>query len=138
MTRIDGLGGPRPPARSTTGRAPEGGRFVLPDSAEPEAAGVAGAATVGALDGMLALQEMQGDSVGDRLARRRGHSILKILTRLQMAQLGGPAGADTLQTLAELAEGIPQADDPELAAVLEAVTLRARVELARAVAESGS
>ncbi len=137
MTIINGLGGPQPPARSTTGRTAAGGNFVLPDSAEPEAAGVAGAANIGALDGMLALQEMQGDSVGDRLARRRGHSILKMLTRLQMAQLGGAADEDTLQTLAELAEGIPPADDPQLAAVLQAVTLRARVELARAAAVRG-
>ncbi len=136
MTRINGLGGPTSPTRTGSGRPAAGSSFVVPDSTEAgaaaESSAMTGVSTVASLDAMLALQEVQGDTVIDRQARRHGHSMLRLLTKLQVAQLDGTVDIDSLQGLADLADSMPQAADPTLAAVLRSVALRARVELARA------
>jgi hypothetical protein len=94
-------------------------------SATPPASGVL------ALDGMLALQEAGAEIVQDREARRHGQALLKGLAALQHALLAGENQAAALQTLAALAANCPQAAHPGLAGVVQALALRAQVELAR-------
>jgi Class II flagellar assembly regulator len=137
MTSFDGLGGlgglgaARPIGR---GRAVQsrGSGFALPESsaAPADSAAVAGAAPASLLGAMLAVQEAEGDRVRNRAARRHGEAMLAELAALQRGLLGGRAEA-ALHRLAGLAEGLPEAADPGLAAALQAVALRARVELAR-------
>ncbi len=80
-------------------------------------------------EGLVALQA--GDAaVRDREARRRGGAALQALAALQRALLAGEADPEALRALAASCEG-PEASDPALAATLRAVSLRARVELAR-------
>lgn len=81
--------------------------------------------------GMLALQEIAADPVQDRSARRHGRALLAALARLQRHLLGGSDQAAALRDLTDLARTVPAATDPALAATLQAITLRARVELAR-------
>ena len=95
----------------------------------------AGVAAPVALAGLLAVQEAEGNAARDREARRRGAMMLDELTRLQRALLGGQIDPDNLRALAALAAGPDGAGDgaadPMLAAAVRAVSVRARVELAR-------
>ena len=80
---------------------------------------------------MLALQEASGETVEDREARRHGHDMLAALAELQRALLGGGGDGAALQRLADLAASVRHATDPRLAAMVSAIVLRVRVELAR-------
>jgi hypothetical protein len=73
----------------------------------------------------------------DRRAQRRGQDLLAALAALQRALLAGGDPADVLGRLASLATDLPSASDPRLAKVLRAISLRARVELARHRSVSG-
>jgi protein-disulfide isomerase-like protein with CxxC motif len=80
---------------------------------------------------MLTLQELGGETVADREARRHGQDMLAALAALQRALLGGSDDVATLQRLAELAVAVPLATDRRLAAMVSAIVVRVRVELAR-------
>jgi len=79
------------------------------------------------------LQEGPGASLRDRAARDHARQMLAALRDLQRAQLGAQAdaGLAALDNLARLAGTIPIADDPQLGAIVNAVAVRAAVELAR-------
>jgi hypothetical protein len=91
----------------------------------------AGATAPGALLGLLAVQEAEGDAVRDRDARKRGRQMLDELARLQRALLSGRLDPSSLHALAALAGDPADAADPAISAVVRAVAVRARVELAR-------
>ncbi len=116
-------------ARAT---ASSGGFCVAETTAHAPTATTAPAAPIG-VDTLLTLQEMRGDGVRDRAARRHGEAMLRLLAALQRARLSGPtAMAGVLSELGELLEGGPDAADPALRQLLGAIELRVRVELARA------
>src|SRR5206468_276113 len=100
-------------------------------------AGAAGSAASAAplraasLAGMLTLQERTGETVEDRQARRRGQDLLRALSGMQCAMLEVGHDQESLQTLAGLIADLPCATDPGLRRILQAIALRARVELAR-------
>jgi len=87
-------------------------------------------ASVG-LASVLTLQELGGETVQDREAKRHGQDMLAMLAALQRGLLGGADSGDTLQRLAELAAAVPRATDRRLAAMMSAIIVRVRVELAR-------
>jgi hypothetical protein len=133
MTAIEGVGRPtatRPAARASGSTTAE---FSVP----PETPGAsqptpaAAPAPASSLASMLTLQEMGDASVADREARRQGQTMLAVLAELQRALLVGADPAATLAQLADLTAAAPRAVDPQLAAVLSAIRLRVRVELAR-------
>ena len=124
---IRGVGAP-PPAAGGPRRLPEAGGFRLPRADPAATPGVAGASAIGT-PSMLALQEMPDPHLADREARRRGQDILAALAALQRALLG--AGPLDPETLARLAQDVPQASDPALRAAVAALVLRARIEGAR-------
>ena len=98
------------------------------------ATGAATGASTGAvmgLESMLALQSINEAIDRDRAARERGTAMIAALTDLQRAMLTEEDPALALRSLSALAVDGPLADDPELAAVLRAVVLRSRVEVAR-------
>jgi len=138
MTRIDGPG-PATPASVTARGARRPGTFVVsgPDMAAEaaEAAPSAVSASAG-LSGLLALQsgdlvDAGADTIHDRTVRRRARDILDALAALQRAMLtDGPITAP-LERLAILAQDGADAADPTLRATMDAIMLRARVELAR-------
>jgi hypothetical protein len=105
--------------------------FRVPDRAAASVRTPAGAAAPAALAGLLAVQEAEGNAARDRDARRRGAMMLDELARLQRALLGGQIDPDGLRSLAALAAGADGAADPVLAAAVRAISVRARVELAR-------
>jgi hypothetical protein len=84
------------------------------------------------LAGLLALQAEDCDESRDRAARRRGQDLLASLAALQRALLS-EAGVpvDQLRQLEQMVADAPLASDPHLREILDAITLRVRVELAR-------
>ena len=130
MTGIDGVGGPTPPR--VTSRPTVRPGFSVPD--QPAGAGQASSAAAThatSLSSMLSLQEFGSETVEDREARRRGHDMLAALAELQRALLSNGGDEQTLERLAELADAVPRATDPGLAATISAIVLRVRLELAR-------
>ncbi len=135
MAMIEGLGVIAKPSRKSVRAAPAGAGFRVPD--EPQAAGVSTtyAAAELSLGGLLALQEGEpgpghATAVQDRAARRHGRDLLAALAALQRGLLGGALGTGDVRRLADLAEDIPPAADPRLRHVMQAIALRAKVELA--------
>lgn len=101
---------------------------------QPSAVTAAATAAVGAAGpvalGLLALQEGDAAAARDQAARRRAESILQELQGLQHDLLQGEAGMKRLERLAACETGELGAD-PLLRDAVQAVVLRARVELAR-------
>ncbi|MHB0696194.1 flagellar assembly protein FliX, partial [Roseomonas mucosa] len=113
--------------RRATGR---GGGFRLAEGGEAQAAAAEGALPVLAA-GLLAIQEGgEQDGERDRRAARRGTAMLEELAGFQADLLRGRADPDRLRRLAGLSEG-EMPPDPHLAEALAAISLRAKVELAR-------
>ncbi len=133
MTMIDGVGpltpgrpGVRAGARGATGFLP----LAAPDQDVGSPVGVVAPAPV-ALDSLLALQQVDEPAERDRAARRHGQALLGALGRLQRALLDDGDQAAVLGQIRRLAEAIPAAADAGLAATVDMVVLRARIELAR-------
>ena len=130
MTGIEGIGGPIAPRAAT--RARMRSQFSVPF--EPDGPGnarpvVATQATP--LMSMLSLQEFAGETIEDREAHRHGRDMLGALADLQRALLGAAGDMAALQRLADLVAAVPFATDRRLAALVSAIVLRVRVELAR-------
>ncbi len=114
------------PAASTGG-------FSVTAGAAPAAAAAPAPAAPVAVDTLLALQEMPGEGVRDRAARRHGEAMLRLLAALQRARLGEPGPmAAVLAELGGSVHGGPEATDPGLRQLVSAIALRAKIELARA------
>jgi len=128
--RATGVSGPPPLDRD--GTRPAAGRFAVDDGAmkPTQQARVSTVAGIG-LESMLALQAVDEAIERDRSARRRGTAMLAALSKLQRAMLAEEDPSPVLRALNELATDGPAADDPELGAILRAVVLRTRVEIAR-------
>lgn len=132
MAIISGLGPASPAGRTPArpGRLAPG--FNMPPTARSRAAEAAAEPPAVMLAGLLALQAEDCDEAQDREARRRGHDMLAELAALQRALLTeGGVPIDQLRKLEGLAADTPPVSDPRLRAVMEAITLRVRVELAR-------
>ena len=102
--------------------------FALPEAERAPESAAAGAVT-GSL-GLIGLQQGFSDAERDDAARRRGNAVLEELESLQLALLTGRVDPGRLARLAQLAEGESGAD-PALRDILAAISLRARIELAR-------
>ena len=131
MTGIEAVGGSRFARSGGRTAARTSTAFAVPEGGAAASNGVAGAAPTAALASMLALQEMGGEAPEDREARRHGHDLLDALAALQRAVLTGGDDAAALERLADLAATVPQAADTRLAAMVSAIAVRAKVELAR-------
>ena len=129
---IEGVGPPTTPRLGSQVAARATGSFTLPSAAgaatqtkEPLAAEPASLASV------LTLQELGAETVEDREARRHGQDMLALLAALQRGLLSGVDNVVALRQLMDLAGAVPRAGDPRLAAMISAIVVRVRVELAR-------
>ena len=122
MLTVGPVGAPATKAAGT-GRTRSGSGFEIPAHTS-RASAASAAAALGAFLG-------EDGDVRDRQARRHGKALLAALTELQLALLGNAAQPDTLQRLSELSEACPDAATPALQSVLHAISLRAKIELAR-------
>ena len=114
------------------GPRPGDGRFSVGDQAEPlvRNAPVSMAPSLG-LESLLALQSVNEAIERDRATRRRGMAMVAALSDLQRAMLAREDPSLALRSLSELAAGDLSAGDAELGAILRAIVLRSRVEVAR-------
>lgn len=85
--------------------------------------------------GLLGLQQGWSPAERDAAAERRGQGLLRELQGLQLALLSGAPDPASLARVALLSEGEAGAD-PALREIIAAISLRARVELARHAASS--
>lgn len=111
------------------------GRFHIEDDAALHASAPASASAVASigLQTLLALQEADADAVQDRAAQRHAGSMLAELSAVQRSLLqNDPAGASTaVARLSNLTRGGAVALDPRLSAIMQAIAMRAAVEVAR-------
>ena len=94
--------------------------------------GIAPTPPLAALSGVLAVQEVEDPTAKRRRAIRHGQGLLVELRARQRALVVGQVPEGILRRLARLVDGLrPSAADARLDAVLDAIELRAAVELAK-------
>lgn len=134
MVKITGYGPIATPGRTSRAGAAQG-RFRLPSeqaagaASETREAAAAEGVTIAA--SLIALQETMLAAERDREARARAEAMIEELVHLQRAMLGGRLAPERLAELAALADRPGLAADGRLAEIVAAVSLRAKVELAR-------
>ncbi len=126
--QIKGVGSPAG-AAPAAGRPSGASTFSVPAGAASVKAQAAVSAT--GLDTLIGLQEWEGAPARDRRARKHGRAMLDALARLQLGLLANEADGPALAGLAALLDQCPDAADQGLRDALAAVSLRARIELAR-------
>jgi hypothetical protein len=133
MTVIDRVGSLPPSSPGARVGSGVTAGFLPPDEPGPDAARSAAATSAApvALDMLLALQQMDEPTVRDRAARRHGLALLAVLGRLQRLLLEDGDQIAALEEIRTLADAMPEAADPDLAAALDHTVLRARIELVR-------
>lgn len=96
--------------------------------------------TLAPLAGMLAVQTLAVAGEGRRRAIRRGAALLETLDELQAALLDDGASAERIvaRLALQLAKREPEQSDPELAAILDAIELRAHIEMAKIERDAGT
>ena len=127
MAGIEGVGSARPAAGRVAGGIRGRSGFAVPDS-ESRVGWIAAPSSLG---GLLGLQETGDDRDGDGPARQQADTLLTELAALQRTLLGGGDPTAVLVRLDGMLGAMPLGGSPLLMAVLGAVRMRARVELAR-------
>ena len=108
-----------------------GPRFSLAEEIPAGPAGARAAAPLATLDAILALQAEEDPRQRRRRAARSGGEMLDALDALKAALLAGRVAPHTLAGIAGRLSALAATGDPELDAILAAIDLRARVELAK-------
>lgn len=124
-----------PRRASGAGAASHGAAFagmVEADHSASQGREAAGVRAASAIDSLLSAQEVPDSTVGQRRAVERGRDLLDQLDTLRVALIAGAIPKQRLEQLvASLAAKHTSMADPGLAAVLDEIELRARVELAK-------
>lgn len=121
--------GPSLPYRAqalATARADGGGFRLSGDATRPRAVGVAGGA------GLTQLASDADPDARRRKGVRKGRAMLDLLDGLKASLLAQQNPDKALAGLAEELGGLEQPDDARLADILDAVRVRAEVEIAKA------
>ncbi len=132
MSVISGLGAASPTGRTSARSEQPAAGFAVSVPVRPRATEAPAEPPAVMLAGLLALQAEDTDETHDRAAKRRGQDLLAELAALQRALLSeGGVPVDQLRNLERLVADAPPATNPHLREILDAITLRVRVELAR-------
>jgi hypothetical protein len=139
MSRVNGVGGASAIAggRATKAAGGPGGFSVAADSPAAEGVGRAQAVQPMGLIGMLALQEAETETTGNKNGRRHGFAVLDALQELQHGLLSPAGDGQEIARLFALARESSSVADPVLGQVLSAIRLRAKIELLRRGVEPG-
>lgn len=96
------------------------------------ASSLSGGSPIGAVNAMLALQEVPDALDPNGRAKRRGEQLLNLLEQVRIGILSGSLSMAQLTELAQLVRARrDRVDDPRLAEILDEIELRAEVELAK-------
>jgi len=133
MSTIDGIGQAQSARAAARRKAARDGvaSFRTAEADAPVGSAASASVAPASLASMLALQELGGETGEDRQARRHGHLLLGVLSELQRELLGGSGDRAALERLTTLLAAVPRATDRRLGAMVSAIVVRARVELAR-------
>lgn len=94
--------------------------------------GAAGLRSIGAVDGLLSIQEVPDSSDRTKRAFKRGEEMLDMLDEIKLGLLVGVIPMPKLRQLLVTVENRrDEVSDPELGKILDEIELRARVELAK-------
>lgn len=106
---------------------------ALHGAGESGQAGVGGAVQAGAINPLIALQELEDAASSPQgKARARAEALLDRLDEIRLGLLQGSLPASKLDALARMVQTQrAQVSDPRLAAILDEIDLRAQVELAK-------
>ncbi len=120
------------PKRSVKKTEQATGDFASTLAGDGDVASVGGGKPMGAVDTLLALQEIPDSLAGRAQARRRADDLLDRLDEIRIGLLTGQLPRSQLEALARLlAARKGKAGDPRLAQLLDEIELRAAVELAK-------
>ena len=120
--------------RRTGSAAPAGGQsFAAEEMGEAKAAvALTGTGPLSAVDTILALQGVEDSTTSRKRGVSHGEQLLTLLDEVQEGLLAGGIPRATLNRLAlAISKRRESFADPELQDVLDAIDLRARVELAK-------
>ncbi len=107
--------------------------FELPSAGGAQGpAPVTGAGPLAAIDALLAVQESDDATSRRSAGLRHGTSVLDLLDQVRLALLTGGLPRTALERLAKMVESRKDtANDPNLAAILDEIDLRAKIEIAK-------
>lgn len=120
-------------ARRAKARNGDRTSFRVPDKSAPTSTpAIQGGQTVAPLAALLAVQEVDQVQNDRRRAVQQGREILDLLDELKLALLSGTQSPDKVGRLKEMVNevSVPPGDE-KLSGILDAILLRAKVELAK-------
>jgi Class II flagellar assembly regulator len=133
------------PLRTTPARRKEQagrggtGDFAAELSSASAAGAAAGASPADTVQALLSIQEVPDSTEPGKRAARRGEDLLDQLQDLQQSLLAGALPQGRIVQLAEAVRARREnVADPRLAAILDEIELRCRVELAKLAAAAGA
>ncbi|MCB9979373.1 MAG: flagellar assembly protein FliX [Rhodospirillales bacterium] len=137
--KIEGPSGPKSstPTRRTGKASGSGGSFDALIGGADEASGAAPAQSSSAIarvDALLTIQAAEDPAQGAarKRMRKRSESVLKALDSIRLSMLGGNLTVGHMIDVADLvAAHREKIGDPQLAAIMDEIDLRAQVELAK-------
>lgn len=132
IDRVSSLGTARVRRGKRAGANRHGFAQALEVGEAGSASTLSGSAPLSAVEALIALQEVSGESGGQGAARRRGEEMLDRLDEMRLGLLSGRLPAAAVERLADLvAAKRAEVVDPRLAEVLDEIEVRAAVELAK-------
>ncbi|HEY1709025.1 MAG TPA: flagellar assembly protein FliX [Rhizomicrobium sp.] len=106
--------------------------FKVATTETPHAQVIGGVATIGAVENILMLQELDDSTSGPSKGVARGQQLLDLLDAVRDGLLAGGIPRSTLNRLASAVTRRHESfADPKLQGVLDEIELRAHVELAK-------
>lgn len=137
ISKVEGTGGVRgaSPVRKA-GKAGKAGSADfsqhLSDDGVTGAGALSGVAGVSAVGALIGIQEVESATDREARGKKRANLILNEMDDLRLALLTGTITKEQLLRLSSMVQSQKEKiDDPRLAAVLDEIDLRARVELAK-------
>lgn len=135
ISRIDGPGSIRPPStvRRTSKTSSVSGPSFSEHLEEAEGAAAAqGPSALGAVSGVLNIQEVDDALARAARGKLRAEDLLQKLDDIRLDLLSGTLTKASLERLAAVVHSRrAQVDDPKLSEILDEIDLRAQVELAK-------
>lgn len=126
---VNSVGG----SRGARGAGAAGGaRFTLDaGGATAKAAPMAPVSILGGLDALIAIKSEDNTRERRRRSARRGQVMLDVLDELKLALLSGRMTPELQARLSAALQGADISGDPRLDGIIDAIELRAEVELAK-------
>ncbi|MCA0399627.1 MAG: flagellar assembly protein fliX [Proteobacteria bacterium] len=119
-------------ARGARGASGSGARFTIDQGAtSTKAEAKAPISILGGLEALIAIQSEDNTREKRKRSLKRGQSMLDVLDELKLALLSGHLPANIQSRLGMVLQDTGASGDPRLDGIVDAIELRAEVELAK-------